>query len=211
MARLERTSTRAKPYCRRRAQTAVLRARAWLRASRRLGLATLAAAAPALGAQIAVAGSTETRSFPWPVALAPAVSSNFYEYREGHIHAGLDVRTRGREGEPCLGVGAGWISRVRASETGYGKAVYVRLCSGETAVYAHLAEFSPPVEAWVRREQGRPGRDRGGMTRAAGRLPAGHLPPPGRPPPMRTSPGSPRPSRRGPAGGSTAWVATGWI
>ena len=39
----------------------------------------------------------------------PAVSSNFCEYREGHLHAGIDVRTYGREGIECVQIEAGQI------------------------------------------------------------------------------------------------------
>jgi hypothetical protein len=47
------------------------------------------------------------------------------------------------------------VSRIRASASAYGKAVYVQLASGETLVYAHLAEFAPELEAIVREEQER--------------------------------------------------------
>jgi len=82
----------------------------------------------------------------WPLEGQPAVSSNFCEYREGHFHAGLDIRTYGAEGVPCVAAGDGYVSRLRASADGYGKALYLRLDTGETAVYAHLAEFDSPLE-----------------------------------------------------------------
>jgi murein DD-endopeptidase MepM/ murein hydrolase activator NlpD len=50
----------------------------------------------------------------WPVDSPPAVSSNFCEYREGHLHAGIDVRTFGTEGVPCRASGDGYVSRLRA-------------------------------------------------------------------------------------------------
>jgi hypothetical protein len=82
----------------------------------------------------------------WPVPLDPAVSSNFCEYRDGRFHAGIDVRTFGQEGVPCLAVADGWISRVRASSRGYGKALHLMLADSTQIVYAHLSEFSPGLE-----------------------------------------------------------------
>ncbi len=92
------------------------------------------------------AGPTADGGQLWPLAGTPAVSSNFCEYREGHFHAGLDIRMFGAEGVACIAVGDGYVSRLRASPEGYGKVLYIRLDSGETVVYAHLAEFSPELE-----------------------------------------------------------------
>jgi len=101
-----------------------------------------------------------TSAMPWPVLLRPAVSSSFCEYREGHLHAGLDVRTFGREGAPCIACGDGYVSRLRASARSYGKALYVQLDSGKTLVYAHLAEFLPRLEVRLAEQQRRVGRYR---------------------------------------------------
>ena len=107
----------------------------------------------------------------WPMPVRPAVSSNFCEHRPGHLHAGLDIRTFGTEGVACLSGGPGYVSRVRASANGYGKAVYVQLHSGETLVFAHLAEFSPGLEAVVREAQERSRRYRVDMRFSPGRFP----------------------------------------
>ncbi|MCH7549465.1 MAG: M23 family metallopeptidase [Candidatus Krumholzibacteriota bacterium] len=107
----------------------------------------------------------------WPLPIRPAVSSNFCEYREGHLHAGLDIRTFGKEGVPCRASGQGHISRIRASSNGYGKAVYVQLNTGETLVYAHLSEFAQPLEVAVREEQGRRRSYRVDMRFPPGRFP----------------------------------------
>ncbi|HEX5132006.1 MAG TPA: M23 family metallopeptidase [Candidatus Krumholzibacteria bacterium] len=94
----------------------------------------------------------------WPVPLAPAVSSNFCEYRDGRFHAGLDVRTYGREGVACRAVGDGWVSRMRASSRGYGKALHVMLDDGGEALYGHLAEFAPALEDTLAAAQRAAGR-----------------------------------------------------
>lgn len=82
----------------------------------------------------------------WPVPLDRAVSSNFCEYRDGRFHAGIDVRTFGQEGIPCVAVADGWISRIRAGSRGYGKALHLTLDDGTQLVYGHVSEFAPALE-----------------------------------------------------------------
>lgn len=92
---------------------------------------------------------------PWPVDVPVHLSSSFGEFRAGHLHAGLDIRSFGREGIPCRAVDGGYVSRLRASPFGYGKAVYLKLESGETVVYAHLAEFAEEIGERVEAAQRR--------------------------------------------------------
>ena len=101
-----------------------------------------------LGAGLLVAASPvkKNNDWIWPVPLDPAVSSNFCEYRDGRFHAGIDVRTFGQEGIPCLAIADGWVQRVRAGSRGYGKALYVLLDDSTFVVYGHLSEFAPGLE-----------------------------------------------------------------
>jgi len=103
--------------------------------------------------------STEP-SRPWPLPIEINLTSSFGEYRSRHLHAGVDIKTYGKEGVPCRAVGDGYVSRMRASPSGYGKAIYVKLSSGETVVYAHLSEFAPQLEEKLFEEQTRVGRYR---------------------------------------------------
>ncbi len=93
----------------------------------------------------------------WPLDITINLSSSFAEFRSGHLHAGLDIRTFGREGIPCRAVDTGYVSRLRASPSGYGKAIYLKLASGETVVYAHLAEYSALIDSVVYEAQLRAG------------------------------------------------------
>ncbi len=84
----------------------------------------------------------------WPMDLPERhLTSNFMEYRGGRYHAGLDLKTRSREGYPVYAVEAGWVERVRAAPSAYGRAVYVRGRSGRIYVYAHLARFNDDLRA----------------------------------------------------------------
>ena len=84
----------------------------------------------------------EGKTYVWPIASNQLLSSTFGEYREGHFHAGFDIRTFGRTGIPCLAVNEGYVARLKISPQGYGKALYLKLDDGNTAVYAHLSDFN---------------------------------------------------------------------
>ncbi len=83
----------------------------------------------------------------WPLNEPPRLSSSFGEYRDGHYHAGIDLRTFGRIGLPCLAPDSCEAARLRISPAGYGKALYVTLRDGGTAVYAHLDGFSRELDS----------------------------------------------------------------
>ena len=90
-----------------------------------------------------------------PLKIQPVLSSSFAEYRVDHFHAGIDYKTWGKEGYRVYAVGNGSVVRIRTSPWFYGKAVYLKLTTGETAVYAHLSRFIPRFEEIIRKAQSR--------------------------------------------------------
>jgi murein DD-endopeptidase MepM/ murein hydrolase activator NlpD len=88
----------------------------------------------------------------WPLADKEGLLSSFGEWRDGHLHAGVDFPTK-KIGEEVYSVSDGWVMKVNTSPWGYGKVVYVRSWSGEIYVYAHLSSFSKSLEKIVRKEQ----------------------------------------------------------
>jgi hypothetical protein len=129
-----------------------------------------AGCAPAVTARAAPAPVPEAPR--WPLDLpARWLTSNFMEYRGGRFHAGIDLKTRETEGFPAYAVEDGWISRVRATPGGYGRAVYLRGASGRTYVYAHLGRFNDRLGALVGAEQERLGTWRAELELAAGQVP----------------------------------------
>jgi hypothetical protein len=78
------------------------------------------------------------------------LTSSFSEYRDGHYHAGIDIRSFGAVGLPCLAVSEGRVARVKVGAAGYGKALYLELADGLMAVYAHLDQFDRAIDsiAW---------------------------------------------------------------
>jgi len=91
--------------------------------------------------------------FGSPVDFPIALAGNFGEIRGGHFHAGIDIKTQQVEGKPILAAADGYISRIKISLYGYGKAIYVRHPNGYTTVYAHLQKFNDEINALVKQAQ----------------------------------------------------------
>jgi hypothetical protein len=81
------------------------------------------------------------------------MSSSFCEFREGHYHAAIDIKTWNTEGYPCYAIEDGYIKRIRVSPFGYGKVLYLQLKDGNTAIYAHLQKFPKEIEELIREKQ----------------------------------------------------------
>jgi hypothetical protein len=102
----------------------------------------------------------KTQHYLWPTNASNYLTSSFAEYRPGHFHAGIDIKTWGKIGYEVYAVRDGYISRIRTSPFGYGKVIYQKLDTGETAVYAHLSMFNEEIEKFVKLEQIRKGEYR---------------------------------------------------
>ena len=95
-----------------------------------------------------------TTDFISPVRHTIKLSGTFGELRSNHFHAGLDIKSeRGVEGDPIYASYDGFVSRIKVEEYGYGNALYIEHPNGYTTVYAHLLNFSPEIEAFVKSEQ----------------------------------------------------------
>ncbi|WP_027420384.1 M23 family metallopeptidase [Crocinitomix catalasitica] len=81
-----------------------------------------------------------------PVNIPLILAGNFGEMRSNHFHTGLDIKTQGVEGHEILAIEDGYVSRVRISEWGYGKALYIDHPNGLTSVYAHLSAFPDKID-----------------------------------------------------------------
>jgi len=77
-----------------------------------------------------------------PLGFSSYRTSSFGEYRYNHFHGGVDYSTNGEEGYPVLAVADGKVSRIKREAGGYGRALYLDLKDGRTAVYGHLIRFS---------------------------------------------------------------------
>ena len=84
-------------------------------------------------------------SYLWPLDdKNRKLTDVFGDFRSRRYHAGIDVRTKGLAYE-LYAISDGYIERIRVSSSGYGKTIYIRLNDDRIAVYAHLSEFTPPL------------------------------------------------------------------
>ena len=102
--------------------------------------------------------SNAQNSFPQdyfrsPLDIPLVLAGTFAELRSNHFHSGLDIKTQQREGLKVYSVADGYISRIKISHFGYGKALYITHPNGYTSVYAHLQNFNPEIDAYVRKQQ----------------------------------------------------------
>ena len=88
-----------------------------------------------------------------PLEIEPSLAGNYGELRPNHFHAGIDLKTAGREGLNVLAAGDGFVSRIKISGYGYGKAVYIDHPEGFTTVYAHLQSLNDSMERYVKKYQ----------------------------------------------------------
>jgi len=94
-----------------------------------------------------------TNYFKIPLKIPIALSGTFGELRSNHFHSGLDIKTQGREGLNIHAAAKGFVSRIKISPYGYGKAIYIQHPNGYTTVYAHLKKFNPRIEAYLKKKQ----------------------------------------------------------
>lgn len=88
-----------------------------------------------------------------PLDLPMDLSGNFGELRPNHYHMGLDLKTRRVENQRVFAAADGYISRVKIEPGGFGRAIYINHPNGYTTLYAHLNDFNPQLEHWVKEQQ----------------------------------------------------------
>lgn len=89
----------------------------------------------------------QAQQYLWPSASGNYLSSTFGETRSAHFHAGLDIKTWGREGYKVFASRAGILFRLLVTERGYGNAIYLKHADGTFTVYAHLQRFNDKFQA----------------------------------------------------------------
>lgn len=102
---------------------------------------------------ISTASAAQTQSFRLPLEIPPAFSGTFGEIRSDHFHSGVDLRTMGQVGFNVFAIEKGFVSRIKVSPVGFGKAIYVDHPNGRTSVYAHLDRFTGKIAEYVENAQ----------------------------------------------------------
>ena len=84
-----------------------------------------------------------------PIDIPIYLSGTFGELRSNHFHSGIDIKTQGVEGKAILAIADGWVSRIKISAEGYGKAIYITHPLGFVSVYGHLQKFNDSIQKLV--------------------------------------------------------------
>lgn len=91
-----------------------------------------------------------TDYFRSPLDIPLVLSGTFGELRSNHFHSGIDLKTKGKEGLNVYATANGYVSRIKISQYGFGKALYITHPNGYTTVYAHLKKYAPEIENYVK-------------------------------------------------------------
>lgn len=102
--------------------------------------------------------SAQKRTYPTgyfrhPLNIPMELVANFGELRTNHWHMGLDIRTQQRENLPVYAAADGYISKVKIEPSGFGRAIYIAHPNGYTTLYAHLNDFYPALEQYIKEQQ----------------------------------------------------------
>lgn len=88
--------------------------------------------------------------FKAPLDIRLSLSGSFGELRSNHFHTGLDFKTNQKEGLNVYAAADGYVSRIKISPYGYGKAIYVTHPNGYTTVYGHLLNGSGKIQEYIK-------------------------------------------------------------
>lgn len=91
--------------------------------------------------------------FRSPLDLPILLAGNFGECRSNHFHSGLDIKTEGRENVPVHAAADGYVARIKMQNGGFGHALYIKHPNGYTTLYAHLNDFAPEIQKYMKEEQ----------------------------------------------------------
>ena len=88
-----------------------------------------------------------------PLNLPILLAGNFGECRPGHFHSGMDIKTAGIENQPVFAAADGYISRMKQEPGGFGHSLYITHPNGYTTLYAHLNNYVPRLQQYLRTQQ----------------------------------------------------------
>ena len=90
-------------------------------------------------------------NFHTPIDAPFDLSGTFGEFRS-RFHTGIDFKSRGVQGQKIFSIEDGFVSRIEVNTYGYGKVIYIDHPNGYTSVYAHLRNFSPELNSYIKSE-----------------------------------------------------------
>jgi hypothetical protein len=91
--------------------------------------------------------------FANPLNIPMSLSANFGELRPNHWHMGLDIRTDKKENYPVFASADGYVAHIGIRPQSFGRFIIINHPNGFSTLYAHLNEFYPALEKYVREKQ----------------------------------------------------------
>ncbi len=91
--------------------------------------------------------------FPIKPGQRNLLAGNMGELRPDHFHAGLDIKTDGKEGLPVYASAEGYVSRIKVARKGYGNALYITHPNGYVTVYGHLKSYNATIQNFLKQKQ----------------------------------------------------------
>lgn len=88
-----------------------------------------------------------------PLDIPIILAGTFGELRTNHFHSGIDIKTQAVSGKKVYAAKEGYVSRIKVSLWGYGKALYITHPNGYTTVYGHLKKFNNKIEEYIKKRQ----------------------------------------------------------
>lgn len=103
-------------------------------------------------------GQTQDTKYPQgyfgnPLGIPMSLAANFGELRPGHWHMGLDLRTDRKENLPVFAAADGYVAHIGIRPLSFGRFMIIRHPNGFSTLYAHLNEYYPELEKYVREKQ----------------------------------------------------------
>ena len=103
---------------------------------------------------IVIAESVSQVEYHSPLDIELNLSGTFGEIRgTSHFHAGMDMKTNREINLNIYSIEEGYVSRIKVSPYGYGKAIYITHKNNITSVYAHLNKYNKEIQKYVRKKQ----------------------------------------------------------
>ncbi len=77
-------------------------------------------------------------TYVWPLDAPTHITGTFGEYRDNHLHNGIDFSALGQRGRPVKAVASGQVDEIFYKPETYGLTVIIRHNDGRRSWYAHL-------------------------------------------------------------------------
>ena len=90
-----------------------------------------------------------THYFTSPLDSTITLIGTFGEIRPDHFHTGIDISTDQQEGKEVHAAADGYVSRIKITAGGFGKALYITHPNGLVTVYGHLQKFREDIQQYV--------------------------------------------------------------